>query len=172
MRALILFLLPLSLWANCRNLAEAEALLNTRNFLQRSNEHIQRNAERRRQRLPPEAEERLQVSTIEQARNYALRFPAIRDLGFPPISANTWTPHIKRNVGGSAAGGLRDGWRISQNGRAAVVRLDWDPQKGMHYNIELEDAQRRTHKLSVEFNCNNRPCTERDYLNEMRRLNR
>ncbi len=131
-----------------------------------------RNEERRRLGQDPEPEEAFKIGDIQQARNYAFNFPAIRDLGFPPPTANTWTPHVKRALGGSRAAGMRDGWKISHNGRYAVIRLDFDPQKGMHYNIELEDAQRRTHKLAVEFECGNRPCNERDYLRAMQTLNR
>ncbi len=173
MRALI-FILFISSFAHatCRSFQRAEELLNTERFVAASNSHILRNEERRRQRLPPEAEERLQLGDINQARSFAHNFPAIHDLGFPPLAANTWRPHIKRNVGGTSAGGLRDGWMINHNGRYAVVRLDFDPKKGMHYNIEIEDAQRRTHKLAVEFNCNNRPCTEADYLRTMQTINR
>ncbi len=173
MRALIIYFLFTSYaFAICRGFQRAEELLDTRRFLSASNEHLLRNEERRRHRLPPESEEILQLNDINQARSFAHNFPAIRDLGFPPLSANTWTPHIKRAVGGSRAGGLKDGWKINHNGRYAVIRLDFDPQKGMHYNIELEDSARRTHKLAIEFNCNNRPCTEADYMRTMATLNR
>lgn len=173
MRALIfLFFLSSVVYANCRSFEAAEQLLDSRRFLENSRNHIARNEERRRQRLPPESEQTLQLGDMNQARNYALRFPAIRELGFPEVSQSTWTPHIKRAVGGSPAGGMRDGWKINHNGRYAVIRLDYDPTKGMHYNIELEDARGLTHKLAVEFNCNNRPCTQADYLRAMQTLNR
>lgn len=130
-----------------------------------------RNQERRQRRLPPESEESLHHNDINQARNFAINFPAIRDLGFPEFNPRTWTPHIKIAVGNSRAAGLRDGWKINHNGKYAVIRLDYDPQKGMHYNIELEESPGVTHKLTVEFDCNNRPCTENNYLRAVRSLN-
>jgi hypothetical protein len=173
MRALILFFSFITVaFADCRNFQRAEELLDTKKFVSASNDHIARNAERTGKGLPPEAELRLQVGDINQARSYTMNFPAIRDLGFPPLNANTWRPHVKRSVGGSQAGGMRDGWMINHNGQYGIVRLDYDPHKGMHYNIELEDARGKTHKLSVEFNCGNRPCTEADYLRTMHTLNR
>jgi hypothetical protein len=173
MRYLILFLLLTNIaHSNCRSFQRAEELLDTRRFVSASGDHITRNAERARRGLPPEGEMRLQLGDISQARNYSMNFPAIRDLGFPPLNANTWRPHTKRAVGGSRAGGLRDGWEINHNGQFGRVRLDYDHGKGMHYNIELEDARGKTHKLSVEFKCNNRPCTEADYLRYMQAMNR
>jgi hypothetical protein len=146
-------------------------MLDSKSFIEVSKDHLHRNRERRLLGLPPEAEPSLSLADINQARSFTMNFPAIRDLGFPPISAAEWSPHLKRAVGGSKAGGLRDGWKINHHGRYAVVRLDFDPVKGMHYNIELQDQMKRTHKLSVQFNCNNRPCTESDYLKTMRDLN-
>ena len=89
-----------------------------------------------------------------------------------PLAADKCTTHTKLAVGKSPAQGLRDGWKVNHNGRYAVVRLDYDPQKGMHYNIEIQDDKKRTHKLAVGFNCNNQPCTEADYLRTMQALNR
>lgn len=173
MRSLILFFLSISVaHSNCRNLQRAEELLDTRRFVSASSDHITRNADRARRGLPPEPELSFQVADISQARNYSMNFPAIRDLGFPPLNANTWRPHTKRAVGGSRAGGMRDGWQITHNGQFGRVRLDYDQAKGMHYNIELEDSRGRTHKLAIEFKCNNRPCSEADYLQAMRALNR
>lgn len=173
MRALIFFFLTISFaQATCRSFQRAEELLDTRKFLESSGDRMIRNEQLRRRGLPTEPEEMLPLGDINQARNYVQNFPAFRDLGFPPLSAETWRPHIKRNVGGTAAAGLRDGWRISMNGRAAVVRLDFDPRKGMHYNVEVEDALHRTHKLAVSFPCNGRPCTQADYERIMRSLNR
>ncbi len=173
MRYLIPFILfSQYAYSDCRSFQRAEELLDTRRFVSASGDHIARNAGRRARGLPPESELRLQVGDISQARSYSMNFPAIRDLGFPPLNANTWRPHTKRAVGGSRAGGMRDGWEINHNGQFGRVRLDYDQNKGMHYNIELEDARGKTHKLSVEFKCNNRPCTEADYLKTMQALNR
>lgn len=56
------------------------------------------------------------------------------------------------------------GYKRIINGREAHIRVDWDPTKGAHYNIEIPglDANGReiTYKLAVGFRCGGRACTE------------
>lgn len=150
--------------ARCGDFARAEELLNTKKFVSSSNERRVMNEERRRLNRPTVPEEEIVMGDRNMARNYAMKFPAFRDLGFPEPGTPGWQPHIKRAVGGSKAGGLRDGLKINHHGRYAEIRLDWDPHKGMHYNIVIEDQSGVTHKLAVKFDCNNSPCSEAQYL--------
>ena len=162
MRALILLIITINhAWAlNCKGFKDAEMLLNTKKFLQISKEHLIRNEERKKMHLPPEHEYTLKLHDINQAKSFAMNFPAIRELGFPGVSKYDWRPHTKRLGTGA---GLKDGWEIHHHGRYARVRIDWDDKIGMHYNIEIEDQQRNLHKLAVAFECQKGPCTKEDF---------
>jgi hypothetical protein len=134
----------------CRGLERAMEFLNTNRFLQRSRE-VGR-------------ELMLPLADISQARSFAFRFPAFRELGFGSPNANTWRRYQGR-LAASDLHGHNVGWEISNGQGHARVRLDWDEHKGGHYNIEirrLHNGRNETHRLAVQFQCNNHPCSRQD----------
>lgn len=134
----------------CRGLEKAMEFLNTNRFLQRSR------TERRELDIP--------LADISQARSFAFRFPAFRDLGFDLPNAHTWRRYQGR-LEASDLHGKNVGWEISNAQGHARVRLDWDENKGGHYNIEirrLHNGRNETHRLAVKFQCNNHPCSRHE----------
>ena len=137
---------------NCKQYERAAALLDTRNFLRES--QLQR---------AKGAEAILQLSDVNQARSLAYRFPAFEDLGFGKPGGQGWTRYEGR-LAKSKLNEKKIGWEIRNEHGHARVRLDWDPDKGAHYNIEISsldaDGRRETNKLAVEFLCQGRKCTQ------------
>jgi PHD/YefM family antitoxin component YafN of YafNO toxin-antitoxin module len=108
----------------------------------------------------------------EETRRFVYDLPVYQNLGLgtPP---NGWQ-RIEGSLENTAFFRRPTGYRRMINGREARIRVDWDPTKGAHYNIELPgvDANGRavTHKLAVGFRCGGRPCTEAevfDMANEL-----
>lgn len=134
----------------CRGLEQAAEFLNTNSFLARS---------RREAR-----EMDVSLADINQARSFAFRFPAFRDLGFGLPNAQDWRRYRGR-LENSQLHGRDIGWEISNDSGHARVRLDWDPQRGGHYNIEISrmhNGRRENHRLAVNFQCNNHPCSSQE----------
>jgi len=134
----------------CRGLERAAEFLSTNRFLQRSR------TERRELDIP--------LADINQARSFAFRFPAFRDLGFGLPNAQSWRRYRGR-LESSDLHGRNVGWEISNAQGHARVRLDWDEVKGGHYNIEIQrlhNGRNETHRLAVQFQCNNSPCSRQD----------
>lgn len=104
---------------------------------------------------------RVAIGDVSQARKMAYTFPPLKDLGFPPIGKN-WEPFVV-SMEKSSLYGMKSGRKFTNvNGDIATIRVDYDPVKGGHYNIEV---MKRTHKgkesfkLSIEFDCAGKPCT-------------
>lgn len=159
MRAVIIIftiLLALPAWSrSCRQFDNVAEYLNTQKFIRASRDH-------RALRREPQ----LNLGDINQAKTLSYRFPAFKDLGFGVPGGQGWSPYIGRHPR-SVLNGKRIGWETrNQNGHARV-RLDWDPEKGAHYNIEILDktnGRNETHKLAVSFLCGERKCTEQQVL--------
>lgn len=104
---------------------------------------------------------RVAVGDVNQARKLAYNFPALKDMGFPAIG-KSWEPFVVK-MERSSLKGLRSGWKhINEAGDIAIVRLDYDPIKGAHYNIDITKKTmkgKEPYKLSIEFDCNGLPCT-------------
>lgn len=105
---------------------------------------------------------RVVVDDVNQARKMAYLFPALKDMGFPSVGGKGWEP-FKVTMDKSSLKGMQSGWQMKNaNGDIARVRLDFDPNKGGHYNIEVfkkGPQGKEPYKLSIEFNCNGKPCT-------------
>ena len=162
MRALIIFLISFSAWSMpCRQYANVAEYLNTQKFIKASRDH-------RSLRREPQ----LNLGDINQAKALSYRFPAFQDLGFGRPGGQGWSAYIGRHPR-SVLNGKRIGWEIrNQNGHARV-RLDWDPDKGAHYNIEITDkkgGRNETHKLAVSFLCGEKKCTEGQVLRMAERM--
>jgi len=101
------------------------------------------------------------VGDVNQARKMAYKFPALQDLGFPPVT-KSWEPFIVK-MEKSSLKGMRSGWKhTNANGDIAIIRLDFDPIKGGHYNIDVTKKTptgKQSYKLAIEFDCNGKPCT-------------
>lgn len=105
------------------------------------------------------------VADASQARALAMRFSAFKDMGFG-LPGKTWKPYVGR-LEKSGLYGKRVGWETSNAKGFARVRLDWDPVKGAHYNIEITEKVEgvsKTHKLAISFECQQRVCTEQEVL--------
>lgn len=162
MRALILFLLSFQVWGkNCQQYDNVADYLNTQKFIKVSRDH--RSLKR---------EPHLNLGDINQAKTLAYRFPAFNDLGFGLPGSSGWTSYIGRHPK-SVLNGKRIGWEVRNSNGHARVRLDWDPEKGAHYNIEITDKRHgtnETHKLAVSFLCGNTKCTEQQVLRMAQRM--
>lgn len=153
-----LSILTLSFSALGRTCATYEKLadyLNTKKFIQISKE----------QRLLKK-EALLELGDINQARSVAYKFPAFKELGFGNPGGTGWTSY-KSRLEKSAVHGKKVGWNIKNDKGNARIRLDWDKEKGAHYNIEITqkvNGKSETHKLAISFMCEGKPCTEKQYI--------
>lgn len=163
MRALIIFLL-LSSQAFARNCKQYEKLadyLNTKTFIKVSKEH------RALKREP-----HVDLADINQAKVTAFRFPAFEDLGFGKPGGRGWVPYEGR-MSKSGLYGKKIGWEIKNENGHARLRLDWDPEKGAHYNVEItekKNGRSETHKLAISFNCGTQKCSEQQLLKIAERM--
>lgn len=166
MRSLIvlLFLFSFKTFAlSCRQYANVAEYLNTQKFVKASREY---------RALGREPE--LNLADINQARSVAFRFPAFEELGFGKPGGSNWVPYQGR-LSKSALNGKNIGWEVRNEKGHARLRLDWDPQKGAHYNIEImerHNGRTETHKLAINFSCGPAPCTERQVVDMVDRMNR
>jgi len=107
-------------------------------------------------------EAHIDLHDINQAKTVAYRFPAFEELGFGKPGGQGWKPYSGR-LEKSALYGKKIGWEVKNDNGYARLRLDWDPEKGAHYNIEITEkkfGKSETHKLAVSFKCGERPCTQ------------
>lgn len=150
-------------WSRCGDFSEAAQYLNTQRFVQAS----------RQSRSSGAGELTVNLRDVSQAKSLAFRFPAFENLGFG-LPGRLWRPYNSR-LERSSLFGKRVGWEINNDNGHARIRLDWDPQKGAHYNIEITQrsvagGRSETHKMAVGFQCQNRPCTERQVLRMVERM--
>lgn len=165
MRTLIFiltFLLTFNSWAlPCRQFESVAEYLNTKKFIAASRDY------RRLQREPE-----LRLADVNQAKSITYRFPAFEELGFGKPGGEGWKPYHGR-LQKSALHGKQVGWEISNSKGHARLRIDWDPQKGAHYNIEITErssGRPETHKLAVRFECGASPCTEQQVVRMVERM--
>jgi hypothetical protein len=162
---MILILPAYSLTRKCPDYDRAAELMNTRNFVKASNDT---------RKTTGLKELNIKFQDINQAREYAFNFPALKEWGFMS-SGITAAPYIGR-LKSSAFHGKQTGWKFEKpNGDSAVIRLDWDPQKGAHYNISFTRHTpngRESHRLALNFDCGARSCSEAEVLRMLDRINR
>lgn len=160
----VLFFMASESFARCGDFTKAAELLTPDRFVQRSRES----------RALGVGELSVNLQDVNQAKSLAFKFPAFQQMGFG-LPGREWQPYNSR-MQRSAMFGRRVGWETrSADGGHARVRLDWDPQKGAHYNIEISktvNGRSETHKLAVGFQCQNRPCSERDVVQMLERMDR
>lgn len=166
MRSLItLSLLVFSFNIQARTCATYDKLadfLNTKKFIKISKE----------QRVLKK-EALLELGDINQARSIAYKFPAFKELGFGNPGGTGWTPYVGR-LEKSSSYGKKVGWNIKNDNGHARVRLDWDKEKGAHYNIEITqkvNGKSETHKLAISFLCEGKPCSEKQYIKFTEKIN-
>jgi hypothetical protein len=178
----------------CQDYEKVAEYLKTQNFIQASKERqelvfkrIQERLKKRendkgphnraeRERLENErklAESReltLDVGDIGQAKTLAMRFPAFEDLGYGLPGGKGWQLRPV-TMESSVLKGKNVVWQTGdgKNGHA-IARLDWDPVKGGHYNIEMMDKDKVTHQLAIKFLCNGSPCTKEEVLKIAERM--
>ena len=153
MRALIIFvfLCEFAFGRSCKEFEKVADYLNTQKFIKASRDH---------RVLKVEAQ--LNVDDLNQARTLAYRFPAFKDLGFGNPGGDGWKVYEGR-MERSVLNGKKVGWEIKNENGHARIRLDWDPQKGAHYNLEITEkkaGKSETHKLAINFLCQGQKCSE------------
>lgn len=154
MRALILFFFisNFAFGKSCENFDKLADYLNTQKFIKVSRDH-----------KSLKREPQLDLIDITQAKSVAYRFPAFKDLGFGSPGGDGWKPYVGRHPK-SVLNGKKIGWDIKNENGYARVRVDWDPEKGGHYNIEItqkKNGVNETHKLALTFKCGDKKCTEK-----------
>lgn len=151
MRALILLFISLPAFGKCLDYDKLADYLNTKKFVKVS-----------RDMRALKREPTIDLHDINQAKTVAYRFPAFEELGFGKPGGEGWKPYSGR-LEKSALYGKKIGWEVKNDNGYARLRLDWDPQKGAHYNIEITEkkgGRSETHKLAVSFKCGTNPCTQ------------
>lgn len=136
---------------HCREMQKVGEFLNTNKFI---------NASREARKDKHEAH--LDLEDVNQAKMLAYRFPAFEDLGFGRPGGPDWHFYESRHPH-SVLNGKKVGWEVKNGNGHARVRLDWDPEKGGHYNIEITEKKanrHETHKLAISFLCGGKKCTE------------
>ncbi|HAR41283.1 MAG TPA: hypothetical protein DCS07_01415 [Bdellovibrionales bacterium] len=112
-----------------------------------------------------------QLDTFDQARNLAFNFPPGESLG---ISFRDYSrlDRFQVTMDSSSLKGKYVGWKQKlPDGSVGVVRLDWEPGRGAHFNLEYEKipnkanpSVRENFKAAIHFKCQGRPCTEAEIL--------
>ncbi len=101
------------------------------------------------------------VGDVNVARKISYDFPPLKDLGFPPVGKSGWEPFIVK-MEKSSLYGKQSGWKYkTPKGDTAIIRMDYDPVKGGHYNIEVMERAtgKESFKVSFEFDCNGKVCS-------------
>lgn len=161
MRALILLLISFPVFGRCLDYDKLADYLNTKKFVKVS-----------REMRDLKKEALIDLHDINQAKTVAYRFPAFEELGFGKPGGEGWKPYSGR-LEKSALYGKKIGWEVKNDKGYARLRLDWDPQKGAHYNIEITEkkmGKSETHKLAVSFQCDNKPCTQAQVVKMAERM--
>jgi hypothetical protein len=155
MRALILAILFTNIvWAKCEHLEQAADMLDTKKILKAYK--------------TSKAEPTVKLKDVNQARSYVYQHPTLSQLGFGTPNKSAWKPYHSR-LEKSTFHSKRIGWEKKlDNGASARVRIDWDPNSGAHYNIEIFkakiDGKSENLKLKVEFDCAGKECSEKEVL--------
>jgi hypothetical protein len=102
----------------------------------------------------------VRLESFEQARNIAMNLPALKQMGLDVNDVSRRRPFIANHETAISTNGKPVGYEVKlDDGSWGRVRLDWDKEKGSHFNIEVTKDGKR-HKAAVLFNCNGRPCSE------------
>lgn len=102
------------------------------------------------------------LEDVNQAKMLAYRFPVFRELGFGAPGGDQWHHYESRHPH-SSLHGMKVGWEVKNQHGHARIRIDWDPEKGGHYNIEISDRKNGSlehHKLAISFLCGDQKCSE------------
>lgn len=149
MRALILLLVFISssvFAKNCKQYEELAKFMDVRKFREAS----------KASRMAGLGEPTVLLGDINQAKAITYRFPALEEMGFGRVGNQGWAPYYSR-MESSPLHGMKVGYEIKNERGFARVRLDWDKNKGPHYNIEITEKTKfgkaETHKLAVQFPC-------------------
>jgi len=118
-------------------------------------------------RLKDNKEVEIDLSSRENARYYAQNHPLLHKYNFgTPRSGpqSGWKPFKSRLEKSSFKGKYVGFEKKMENGTYARYRLDWDPKKGAHYNVEMtvidEMGKSKNVKFATKFDCNGAPCSE------------
>ena len=102
---------------------------------------------------------------VEQARDFVFRFPLLKKLGVPFDDYSKWE-RFAVTMNSSDFYGLKVGWqRVVPGGGKARIRLDYDPNIGLHYNIELMkvnvDGTPSNYLYAIRALCNGEVCSRK-----------
>lgn len=118
----------------------------------------------------------VEFDSYEHARNYVFNFKPLESLGFTLPNSNEWKRYFSRLPASKAAGKVTGWEQTLQNGSHARIRLDYSPELGTHYNIEVRHLKPNggfEHvKLAVPFKCGNQACGEQEYQKIIERMNK
>jgi hypothetical protein len=137
-----------------------------------------------------EDEPTITLPNFNIARNYVLRFPALKHYGFDTGNSTKWHKVFAR-LEKSSFYSKFVGWdQKLSNGNYARYRYDFEPDvidpiskrttrvgRGAHWNIELSvqgaNGRRETLKMAVQFPCRaGRRCSEAEALTYLKMMNR
>lgn len=138
------------------------------------NERLIEEARRRGDPHPQRAsrgEMTLQVDDANTARDLAYQLEIFRDIrvgtpGRPAARGQGWENFIGDLEASALNGRLVGLERKLPDGTSARIRLDWDPQRGGHYNIDIRapngNGKMEDLNLAIGFRCGGRPCSEQE----------
>ena len=111
-----------------------------------------------------------EVDNFETARNLAQNLAINRDFGISFGDPNK-QPLVGRL---HSQQGRQIGWKVSTERVVAEYRLDWDPEKGAHFNVKytVKGDRAVTYKAAIPFRCNGSICTEEQVLRYLRQFSR
>jgi hypothetical protein len=162
--AFVLFIIHSSLWAlNCKNIKEVGEYLNmnSKDFKKNYQKH----------HALHKSEPVLKVGDFNQALSVAYKLQILKDFGLDSLRRTPFIVKMQK----SSLFGKRSGWIYTNEiGDLLTVRFDYDPVKGAHLNIihtDKNSTSKETSKLAIEFDCNGRPCTEREVLKMAEQFN-
>lgn len=109
----------------------------------------------------------IKLDDVNQARKVAYKLPALEDFGFTPVNSKDWKPLTVR-MESSSLYGMKSGRTMTNaKGEIATIRIDYDPEKGAHYNISVMTKSgkgKESFKAAIKFDCNGRPCTKEEVV--------
>lgn len=124
------------------------------------------------------SEPEIELPSVESARNYVLNFPSFEKFGFGKFSPAKGWKKYRGHLKGSKGYDKFVGWsKKLPNGNFARFRVDFDPVKGGHYNIEFKIKNKKNHtsetlKVAVDFKCKGHKCTEEEFEKIIHLINR
>lgn len=115
---------------------------------------------------------------VEDARFFAQNHTIFKKYGFKPPThspMNNWVPYVSTLEKSKAKGRIVGYENKLENGNWARYRIDWSPEDGAHFNVEMKVkgrfGQSKNIKFATFFKCNNEPCTEAQVLKMIDKIN-